>query len=367
MRKYFICLFVIAAFTGCDQPLEEKVYIRPVKAIRVSDPSLIRSRPFPGVIRAENRVNLSFRVDGPLVEFPVDVGDNVEEGQILAKIDPQDFQVNLEKAEANLERAKAAFSFSESDYKRAESIQKEDPGAISQSMVDRKREDQNSKRADVKSFASQMDAAKNQLEYTHLRAPFEGVVVATYVENFEFVRAKQSVVRMLDSSRIEMVVDIPEHMISYIPRIKQVTVHLDTFPDRDFEAKVKEIGTEASTTTRTYPVTLVLWQPEDIQLLSGMSGEAKFVGKVKDNQEQNEITIPITAVFSPQEKERSFLWVIDPDTRKVSLREVALGRVVGEGILIREGLLPGEWIATAGVHYLTEGQEVLIEDFTENP
>lgn len=334
--------------------------VRPVKAMRVPDPLWIRSRPFPGVIRAEDRVNLSFRVDGPLIEFPVDVGDLVKEQEVLARIDPQDYSVALENAKANLEKSVAALTFAENDYARAIRIQQEDPGAISASMVDRKREDRNRLRAQIKSNQAEVQAAKNQLSYTYLKAPFNGMVVATYVDNFEHVRPKQPVLRMLNTSRVEMVVDIPESIISYIPTVKSIVVRFDSFPGQEFPAEVKEIGTEASTTTRTYPVTLVMKQPKEIQILAGMSGEAKFIGKVTSEEEAEAIVVPTSAVFSDKESKKSYLWVIDRKTHRVERKEVTLGELVNNGIRVRQGIQPGEWIAIAGVHYLHEGQEITI-------
>ncbi|MFQ5728752.1 MAG: efflux RND transporter periplasmic adaptor subunit [Waddliaceae bacterium] len=363
---FFLVLpLLVTALFSCQGSPEEKEVVRSVKAVQVGDPSLVRSRPFPGVTRAENRVNLSFRVDGPLVEFPVDVGDKVKKGETLARIDPRDFEVTLRNAEANLERSEASLAFAETDYERASRIQQEDPGAISERLVDRKRQDRNRYRADVKSFEAEVEAAVDKLKYTYLEAPFDGMIVATYVDNFEYVRAKQSVVRMLDISRIEMVVDIPEHIITHIPNAKQITIRLDIFPGRTFPAKIKEIGTEASITTRTYPVTLVMKQPEDVEVLAGVSGEAKFIGKIRSGVTSESITIPISAVFSDKESEKSYVSVIDEDTSLVARREVKVDKLTDSGIRILEGLTPGEWIAIAGVHSLKEGQTVEILDSSE--
>ncbi len=359
MQKLFLLLLLL---TGCQQSAESDKPVRYVKALQLTDPNQMRSKPFPGVTRAENRVNLSFRVNGPLVEFPADVGDKVAKNQVLARIDPRDFEVTLRNAQANLESSEAALKFAESDYARADRIQKADPGAISESMVDKKREDRNRLRGEMKSYESQVDAAKDQLEYTYLRAPFDGMVVATYAENFEFVKAKQAVLRMLDTTRIEMVVDIPEHIISYIANIKKVMVTLDVFPNRKFIASIKEIGTEPSTTSRTYPVTLVMRQPKDVQILAGMSGEAKFIGKMKYEIEGGEMVIPASSLFSDDGSENSFVWIIDTESDTVAKREVELGRLTENGITIKKGLQAGEWIATAGVHYLHEGQKVKILD-----
>ena len=283
-------------------------------------------------------------------------------GATLARIDPKDFEVALRNAEANLERAKASLVFAESDYARTAKIQQGDPGAISQSMVDKKLQDRNRYRAEVESYKAEVEAAADKLRYTTLEAPFEGMIVATYVDNFEYVRAKQTVLRMLDTSRVEMVVDIPEHIITLIPNAAQITVRLDIYPGRTFPAKIKEIGTEASLATRTYPVTLVMGQPGDVEILAGMSGEAKFVGASSSAAAPETIIIPVSALFSDKETQKSFVWVIDSPTGKVSRREVKVDKMADTGVRILEGLKPGEWIAVAGVHHLHEGETVEILD-----
>jgi len=352
--------FTIALF-GCDKPAPKQEEVRPVKAERIPDPILFRSKPFPGVTRAEERVNLAFRVAGPLVEFPVNVGSRVKKGEMVARIDPRDFEVELENAKARLGTAEAALAFAKSDYERALKIQKRDPGAISQSMVERKREEQNRLAAEVRSKEAELSAAEDRLGYTYLKAPFDGVVVAKYLDNYEYVRAEQPVARVMDASNIEMVVDIPEHLIANIPYVTSVTVTLDVMPEKTFCAKIKEVGTEASAVTRTFPVTLLLRPPKGIRLFAGMSGEAEFKGKVDpEDTERLYSVIPVEAVFSDKSRQKSFVWVIDEDSHSVERREVVLGKLMESGVQVKEGLSSGEWIAVAGVNFIKDGQKVRI-------
>jgi RND family efflux transporter MFP subunit len=196
-----------------------------------------------------------------------------------------------------------------------------------------------------------------------LKAPFDGIITATYVENYEDVKAKQPIVRLIDNSRIEMIVSIPEVLISHADYLKEAgkvfRVRFDSFPGREIEAQIKEVGKEASRTTRTYPVTLIMDQPEDIKILPGMAGNAASTISPPGIQGRLQTVIPETAVFSPEEN-KTFVWIIDEKSKKVNKREVKTGDLMDSGITIREGIEPGEWIATAGVHYLKEGQEVRI-------
>ncbi len=311
---------------------------------------------FPGRAKATQEVNLSFRVAGPLITRPVIIGDTVKAGDVLARIDPRDFEVNLRAVQGQLAEARAALKRAEADYQRLSRVFKKDPGAISETAVDRALEDQDRAAANVDSLVASVASAEDQLAYTYLKAPFDGTVVATYVENFEDVRAKQAIVRILDTSRIEMVVNIPENLISLAPYVTNLAVTFDAFPKQPVPATVKEIGTEASETTRTYPVTLIMDQPEGFKILPGMAGKAD--GTAPDAYRADSVVVPVSAVFSPREDEASYVWIIDEQTKTVSRRAVTATELTDQGIQVTSGLTAGEWIATAGVHYLEEGQRV---------
>ena len=412
LRDIALVLLPVVLLSACDsQPesVEKPEVIRPVKAMKVTDVAQMRLRWFPGRAKATREVDLAFRVAGPLITRPANVGDVVKAGDVAAQIDPRDFEVALRNVEGRLEaaraelaamrqarpedirrlkaaveKAQAANRLGEQEYKRITGIRDEDPGAVSQDMIDRvteqrdraaaelrraredlkigergaRAEDIAAKDAEIRSLEASVESASDQLGYTHLRAPFDGTIVATYVENFEDVRAKQPIVRLLDTSRIEMTIDIAESLISLAPQVKDVTVVFDPFPDREIVAVIKEIGTEASETTRTYPVTLIMDQPEDITILPGMAGKATGRTVEEMAPDQTSVDIPVSATFTAGSSGQSFVWVIDEQSKTVSRREVKIGQFTDTGVRILEGLELGEWIAIAGVHYLREGQQV---------
>jgi RND family efflux transporter MFP subunit len=227
-------------------------------------------------------------------------------------------------------------------------------------MLDRRLEGRDRAAANLESLKAAVDFAKDQLGYTYLKAPWAGTVVATYVENFEDVRAKQQIFRLLDTSRIEFVIDVPEKMISYALNVTKIAIRFAPFPGRDFPAEIKEIASEATEGSRTYPVTLIMDQQKDVKILPGMAGEALVEGSVPDRFGKEGIEVPPSAVFSPEDNQKTFVWVIDENTMTVGKREVQTGAMTMSGTIIREGVTPGEWVVTAGVHYLREGQEVKI-------
>ena len=362
--KWFPILLLLFVLPGCQEEMPQKDMIRMVRAVQVSDPAEFAKRWFPGQAKATQEVDLAFRVSGPLVEFPVNIGDEVPKGQELARIDPRDFEVELRNDQGQLEREKAVLKRTEADYERVVRIKKQDPGAVSQALIDRSRQLVDSTRANIRSLQAAVAAAQDRLGYTYLKAPFDGIITATYVENYEDVKAKQPIARLIDHSRIEMIINIPENMIYWADYLKAAgksqRVRFDPFPNLEIEAEIKEIGKEASKTTRTYPVTLIMDQPENVKILPGMAGKATKAIALPGIQEEADMVIPETAVFSPDDTDITYVWVIDEQKKTVGKREVKAGELLDTGIAITDGIKPGEWIATAGVHYLQEGQQVRI-------
>ena len=364
IKPHWIFVIVVAlGVGGCgEEQVPEKSVVRPIRAIKVADATQLGQRSFPGQAKATREINLSFRVAGPLIVLPNDiVGKSYKRGQLIARIDPRDYEVRLQNAQGHRERAKAALTRAQADYDRVLNIQREEPGATSQAEVDRKRQERDTAKANIKSHEASVAAAKDQLRYTYLKASFDGTVVANYVENFQAVRAKQPIVRLLDDSRIEMIINIPEQFISYAPQVKRVFVRFDSFPDLEIAATIKEIGSEASQTTRTFPVTLIMDQPKGKKILPGMAGRtlrAEIEGETPQRLAASGIDVPVSAVFSPDESGKSYVWVIDVKTKTVKRREVEAGKLTDRGLQVLKGLKPGEWIATAGAHYLREGQQV---------
>ncbi len=357
-------VLILISVGGCAEEEPEREIIRPVRAAKVEDVAGLQARGFPGRARATQEIDLAFRVSGPLITRPVNVGDQVKEGGVVARIDPRDFEVNLRNVQSQLREAKAAFESASSDFRRLQNIFKQDPGATSQAAIDRAREAQNGAAATVDALTASVATAQDQLDDTHLKAPFDGTVVATYVENFQNVREKQPIVRILDTSHIEMVVNVPENLISMAPYVQTVVLQFDAFPGREFEGKIKEIGTEASQTTRTFPLTLIMEQAEDARVLPGMAGRARADKlELPEAQQRTGVTVPAGAIFTPDTETQSHVWIIEPtegDLGVLKRRPVKTGDLTRHGVLVTDGLKTGEWIVTAGVHSVAEGETVRI-------
>ena len=356
--------------TACAEPPPEEP-IRPVLATKVGDVEGFKRDRFPGRAKAKDETNLSFRVFGPLITRAVDVGDRVEAGDLIAQMDPTDYEVALENMNGRLDKARADQKFSEAEYQRVKNIFEDDPGAISKTALDKRKQELDANVAQVRTLTASVAQAELALGYTTLKAPFGGTIVATYVENFEFVKAQQPIVRLLDKTQIEMVIDVPEGLITLAPYVERLVVVFDPYPDIELEAEIVEIGREATEATRTYPVTLRMDQPEKVDILPGMAGMATGYVRMPDDPAEG-VKVPTHAVRTDQSG-KAHVWVLKtedepPEARSAmrvkavaEKREVKVDKLTPTGIRITSGLSAGEWIATAGLHSLEDGQEVFLQ------
>lgn len=331
-----------------------------VHAMQIGSLDNLAGRTFPGRAKAGEEVNQSFRVAGPLIEFPVKVGDKVKAGQPVAVMDPADYRNALLTLEGQLAREQARLTRAQADLKRLRRAYRQDSGAVSQVAIDRALQVRDSSAANLRSLRASVDDARNQLSYTELKAPFDGVVVETYVENFETVRPKQPILRILNTSRIEFIIHVPENLIGYTPYVRQVTVVFDAFPSVTVAASISEIGKEASQATRTFPVTLVMAQPPGIEILAGMAGRATVLAEPPEGAVSLGAEVPATAVFAGDELAKTYVWVVELPAALLRRREVSVAGLSEFGTRVQSGLQAGEWIVTKGVHSLQEGQRVEI-------
>ncbi|MFC1822975.1 efflux RND transporter periplasmic adaptor subunit [Thermodesulfobacteriota bacterium] len=364
-----ICMMaaLVLFFTACGKEEEKTAVtqvVRPVKVMTVDASGEVSGLKFPGRVRASQRVELAFKVvGGRLFKLPIagKEGGYVKKGELLARIDPKDFQTDLRKAEGRLKQAEAALDLAESDYARVQRIRKEDPGATSQAMVDRRRETVNQAQGRIKSLKASVDTAKNRLSYTYLRAPYAGVIAKRFVDNFQEVKPKQPIASLEDISHVELLVDVPENVMA-VNRAEgrgsvKAVAEFPTSPGKQYPLKVKEFATKADPATQTYQVVLQMAQPEGINVLPGMTATVSISvpGQVKEG---GSIFIPAIAVMADPNGD-NYVWLVDSTKMTVHKKGVKVGRLAGsENIDVLEGLEGGETLVVAGGTKLQEGMKV---------
>ncbi|MGZ8196010.1 MAG: efflux RND transporter periplasmic adaptor subunit [Methylosarcina sp.] len=356
-----ICTLSLALLSACgqsEQPAKTDEPIRPVKQMKVGGSLAGKTRKLPGTVRASDRVDLAFQVPGPLVELPVKEGQTVKKGTLVARIDPRDYDTNLRNAEGVLAKAEAGLVYAIAEHRRYVKVKATDTGAVSDSMVSLKLAAEKVARAELQSAKASVAAAKDQLEYTRLKAPFNGVIARKYVDNYQEVQAKETILSLQNVKDVEVLIDVPELMIAPIRKtLPSFYAQFTADPNRRFELRIKEFATQADSVTQTYRVVLMMPAPSGIRVLPGMTVNV-LIEFTEDAEGGGEILIPAIALLADNAGQ-SQVWVIDPQTKKVQRRAVTTGDLSGnDSIRIISGLNADETIAISGVSKLHEGQMV---------
>jgi RND family efflux transporter MFP subunit len=345
MGTFAICLTLI----GCSEPppLESVEMVRPVKSYLIESTSNGGIRSFPARIDAGRKAELSFRVSGVLKELPAKEGDLVQEGQLVAALDPTDLQIVLTDRQASYDKAKRNFT-------RAKELIKK--GNISKMDFDRLE-------AEFKSASAALQAAQQDLNYTRLSAPFTGRIARRYSQNFEEVQAKQTILDLQDTSVLEVKFDVPESLMRGVRKNGEterdeveVTASFTDIPGRTFPLTFREISTRADEKTQTFQVTYTMPELENALILPGMTATVTVnMGRYQDNDITH--SVPASAIVGDYKLDPQ-AWVIDQQSMTVQPRSVKVGRLVGEYVEVFEGLNAGDRIVTAGTPFLVEGMKV---------
>ncbi|WP_305856841.1 efflux RND transporter periplasmic adaptor subunit [Balneatrix alpica] len=345
-----LCSWLLTACSEPPAPIQT-TSVRPVKLVQVSDAKDQLVREFPARIAATQEADLSFRVGGELRQLPVLQGQRVQKGELIAELDPTDYQLQLKDREASYQLALTQFQ-------RIEKL-------LGQRLVSQAEYDQ--KKAQLSSAEAALRLARQELAYTQLKAPFAGVVAATYVENFQVVQAKQAVVTLQAGNVLDAIFQVPENLLGNIQgdgRDYHPQVRLDSLGGLMVEGTLKEYSTVADAKTLTYEVRVSFEKPANFTALPGMRATVivDFAQLYGDNQ-QATLEVPVEAVFSPdqQGEQDKQVWVASQDPQgkwQVQARAVEVGQISSKGIQILSGLTAGEQVVATGVHELHEGMEV---------
>jgi RND family efflux transporter MFP subunit len=356
LRNTVLAASLLAALSACGGPPEEPPPppVRPVKLFTVEGTGDAAIRRFPGAISASQRAELSFRVNGVLQEIPVKEGDRVKKGQVLARLDPTDYQIRVSDRQATFDK-------SEKNFSRAKELIQE--GNISQSDYDRVE-------ANFRTSEAALKLAKQELAYTRLQAPFAGSIGRRDVENFEEIQPKQAIFQLQNVDQLDVAIDLSENLVRSIRRAEQADSASDSRASRAVEAyasfegkegdkfslKIKEVSTKADPQTQTFRVTFTMPQPKDFAVLPGMTANVflDLSGVISTDAAR---WVPISAVVADGGLDAR-VWVLDDETMTVAPRPVTIGRMSGGNIEVNSGLVGGEEIVSVGAAYLADGMQV---------
>ena len=341
------CLLLGFTVMGCEEErTKEEPVARLVKMMAVGEGISSGVHEYPGKVAALQHADMGFEVQGRIIEFRFKEGQRVKKGDVLARLDPRDYQADLDAEVARQNAARA-------EYERVQSLYEVE--AASRQDLDKARRDFEVTRANVKQ-------ARKAFEDTYLRAPFAGRFAKKLVEDFENIQAKQPVLILQDNSMLKLVVNIPErdlalgkrsYAVADINARVRTSISITSIPDRTFPAKIREFATTADPVTRTFEVTLVFKNPPDLSILPGMTARVNVV-ELGESVRGTYSRIPANVVLA-DEGGASYVWLVDQSSMTVIKKSVELGELSGSEVEVRSGLAEGDLIAISGVRNLREG------------
>lgn len=330
-----ISLFLV----GCNQANSEEtnVVIKPVKLFEVPDFASNKADWFIAEIDATERAALSFQVSGEIRRVLVKMGQQVEKGQILAELDPTDYQLAVDARSAEYELAKTAYDRASALYEKQ--------------LISTDTYDQHESQFKVSKAA--LEQAKTDLAYTKIKAPFEGVISLSHVKEHQVIAASQPVVNLINNDVMDVVFSLP---VSYVDKYglahisdAKLSVAMDINKAFSIPAKFKEISTRPDSEINSYRARVTIERPEFMNLFSGMTGHVQL----PNNESPQGVTLVETAWISKTNGQGELFKFI-PETQLIESVQVSLN---DQGEVI-SGIESGDFIVETGVSQLTEGQQV---------
>lgn len=335
---------------------------RPVTIERVKSKLVTTVKKYPGSVKASEETNLSFRVGGPLVDVTVSLGDSVAKGDLLMKIDPRDFDNSIANLKAVFAGAEARFTNAEKDYQRISRLFADK--VIPQADFDMAESAYHIAMSSLDSARVNLKISEDKKKDSELIAPYKGVIVSQYVENFEMINPGQVVLAIQNIDELEVEINIPENDMIKLKLKKGMpaSVKFHALTGESFSLSLKEWSTKADPVTKTYKAVFTLKSPADYQILPGMTAEVEWHVRGYGKQV---ITVPLSAV-SGENGNSSYVWVYDENSSSPIKRNVVLGKLDGASrVTIVEGLKLGEGIITGGSKFIHEDMKLTIAPETE--
>lgn len=352
IRTSLTALSMIGLLAACQEEHHAETSApRPVLTI-LAAPQTARTVGFAGTVEPRYKSDLGFRALGRIISRDVNVSDIVKKGQRLATLDPLTYQLAVRSAQADLVSATARLENAAATEIRQRTLLQQN--IATQAQYDAAKQARESAEASVTSARANLDKAEEQLGYTELRAEFDGVVTATEAELGQVVQPGQTVVSIARPDIRDAVVDLPESIGRDLRPEARFDIALQLDPSVQAAGSVREIAPQADPATRTRRVRITLDNPP------GSFRLGTTITATVTTQTAPGIELPISALL--ERDGRTMVWVVDPDTRTVSTREVTIVARDGSSVRVLNGLTSGTRVVTAGANSLTPNQTVKIAD-----
>ena len=342
-------LSMVMALSACSK--EEPAPPPPPRMVRAVKAELKAAElggSATGVIESRYSAPVGFLVGGRVIERAVDVGAMVAKGDLLARLDPADFQNRLTAAQSQVSAAQGDVAQAGPQEQRQKSLLKQ--GYTTQAAYDQSLNAVNSAKARLQAAQANLRLAQDQVAYTTLKADTDGAVTAVGADPGQVVTAGQMIVTISQLTAREGVFSVAEQIATQVPVGLPVLVALQSDPSVAVNGAVREISPRADPVTGTYTIKVSLPEAPDAMRLG-----AVVIGTV-EAQGDVVAVLPSTALFDTNGQPT--VWVVSPTEMTVSRRPVTVARFDADRVTISKGVKTGDLVVTAGVNSLAEGEKV---------
>ena len=350
-----VALTSLLTIAGCNSQAAAPEAPRSALVAHPQSADSLHAEVYSGDVHARYESQLGFRVAGKIKARLVDVGAHVEAGQVLAELDPVDLKLQAASAQANLSAAQASRDLALAERNRYRALL--DKHFISQTQFDTQENTLKAAQAQVAQAQAALAVARNQAEYTTLRADHAGVITAINAETGTVVSSGQPVASLARDGDLEVEISIPENRVADYHVDTPAVLEAWADAGKRLNGRVREISPQADRVTRTYRVRVSL-DNDTAALKLGQTARVYFASAEQAQQQM----IPLSALY--ERTGQAAVWIVDTHTHQVRLTPVDVAAYREQGVIVNGGLEPKQWIVTAGVHKLREGQTIAPVDAT---
>ena len=353
--RLLLVLATATVLAACSRPAPPEEPVRSVKLMTVGVGALQSSLEYAGEMRARVESRLGFRVAGKIVQRQAELGQRVKAGQVLAQLDPKDYQLAADAARAQVASATTQRDLAAADLKRYQALK--DQNFISGAELERREATLKAAQATLDQARAQLSSQGNQAAYTTLVADVSGVITGIDAEPGQVVAAGTPVVRIAQDGPRDVVFAVPEDKVGLMVPNSEVSLH-GWAASGELAGRVREVAASADPATRTYQVKVAIEGAQMPPLGSTVSVRPQALSHAGIPA----IKLPTSALR--QEGQGTAVWVYEagPDgtSGMVKSQAVQIATADGNEAVVAGGLAPGMQVVATGVHVLSPGQKVLV-------
>lgn len=349
--RFLLVLATASLLAACSRPAPPEEPVRSVKLLTVGVGALQSSLEYSGEVRARVESRLGFRVAGKIVQRQAELGQHVRAGQVLAQLDPRDYQLATDAARAQLASATTQRDLAAADYKRYQALK--DQSFISGAELERRDATLKAAQATLDQARAQLSSQGNQAAYTTLVADVSGVVTGIDAEPGQVVAVGAPVVRIAQDGPRDVVFAVPEDKVAQIAQGSEVAVR-GWSGGAPLAGRVREVAASADPATRTYQVKVAIEGAE----APALGATVYVTPKALSHAGIAAIKLPTSALR--QQGQDTAVWVYDAASGTVKSQLVQIATADGNEAVVAAGLTPGMQVVATGVHVLSPGQKVTV-------